>query len=106
MMPTRRSVLAGLAASSAVYAWPAEAQGDWPSRPVRLISPYAAGGASDTSLRILGDLLSRSLNQQFVVENRAGAGTRIANEQVARAEPDGYTFLYAAAPYATAEALF
>jgi tripartite-type tricarboxylate transporter receptor subunit TctC len=46
------------------------------------------------------------LNQQFVVENRAGAGTRIANEQVARAEPDGYTFLYAAAPYATAEALF
>jgi tripartite-type tricarboxylate transporter receptor subunit TctC len=46
------------------------------------------------------------LNQQFFIENRAGAGTRIANEAVARAEPDGYTLLYAAAPYATAEALF
>jgi tripartite-type tricarboxylate transporter receptor subunit TctC len=106
MLPTRRSVLASLAALPASYAWPAHAQGDWPSRPVRLISPYAAGGASDVSLRLSGDFISRSLNPQFVVENRAGAGTRIANEQVARAEPDGYTFLYAAAPYATAEALF
>ena len=46
------------------------------------------------------------LNQQFIVENKPGAGTRVANELVARAAPDGYTVLYAAAPYATAEALY
>jgi tripartite-type tricarboxylate transporter receptor subunit TctC len=84
----------------------ARAEDGYPSRLVRLISPYGAGGASDISLRILAELLGQRLGQQFIVENRPGAGTRIANEQVARAQPDGYTLLYAAAPYATAEALF
>jgi tripartite-type tricarboxylate transporter receptor subunit TctC len=82
------------------------AQHEWPSRLVRLVSPYGAGGANDISLRILAEQLARSLGQQFIVENKPGAGTRLANESVARAAPDGYTFLYAAAPYATAEALF
>src|SRR5512132_2772766 len=107
MKVTRRTLLgtiaAGFAAGSAVKA---SAEGDWPSRIVRLVSPYAAGGASDISLRILAEQIGRSLNQQFMVENKPGAGTRIANETVARAAPDGYTFLYVAAPYATAEALF
>ena len=85
---------------------PAFAEGDWPSRIVRLVSPYGAGGASDISLRILAEQFGRSLNQQFIVENKPGAGTRVANELVSRAAPDGYTFLYAAAPFATAEALF
>jgi len=71
-----------------------------------LISPYGAGGANDISLRIIAEYLERQLHQQFIVENRPGAGTRIANETVAHAAPDGYTVLYAAAPYATAEALF
>jgi tripartite-type tricarboxylate transporter receptor subunit TctC len=57
-------------------------------------------------LRILAEQFGRSLNQQFIVENKPGAGTRVANELVSRAAPDGYTFLYAAAPFATAEALF
>ena len=70
------------------------------------MSPYGAGGASDISLRILAEQFGRSLNQQFIVENKPGAGTRVANELVSRAAPDGYTFLYAAAPFATAEALF
>jgi tripartite-type tricarboxylate transporter receptor subunit TctC len=103
---TRRTLLgaaAGLVAGSLV---PALAQDNWPSRPVRLISPYGAGGANDISLRILAEQFGRRLGQQFIVENRPGAGTRLANEQVAHAAPDGYTFLYAAAPYATAEALF
>ncbi len=73
---------------------------------MRLVSPYGAGGASDISLRILAEQFGRSLNQQFIVENKPGAGTRVANELVSRAAPDGYTFLYAAAPFATAEALF
>jgi tripartite-type tricarboxylate transporter receptor subunit TctC len=104
---TRRTLLgtaAGfLAANVGVEAF---AQTDWPTRLVRLVSPYGAGGANDISLRILAEQLGRSLGQQFIVENKPGAGTRVANELVARAAPDGYTFLYAAAPFATAEALF
>ena len=82
------------------------AQADWPSRPVKLVSPYGAGGASDLSARILGEYLARVLGQQIVVENKPGAGTRLATELVARAPADGYTVLYVAAPYATAEALY
>lgn len=98
-----RATAAGLAAAPALRAF---AQSDWPSRPVRLISPYGAGGANDISARILAEHLRGTLGQQFVVENKPGAGTRIANEMVSRAAPDGYTVLYAAAPYATAEALY
>lgn len=107
MNVTRRTLLgtvaAGLAAGSGVGA---HAQAGWPTRYVRLVSPYGAGGASDISLRILAEYLGSRLGQQFIVENRPGAGTRLANEFVAHAAPDGYSFLYAAAPYATAEALF
>ena len=107
MKVTRRTLLGTIAAClSAGSAFKASAEGDWPSRIVRLVSPYGAGGASDISLRILAEQFGRSLNQQFIVENKAGAGTRVANELVSRAAPDGYTFLYAAAPFATAEALF
>lgn len=107
MTITRRtllgSVAAGLAAGSTSGAF---AQGDWPARVVRLVSPYGAGGASDISLRIVADRLGRTFGQQFIVENKPGAGTRIANDLVAHATADGYTILYAAAPYATAEALY
>jgi tripartite-type tricarboxylate transporter receptor subunit TctC len=104
---TRRALLATAAATFAAgSAFDALAQDAWPSRIVRLVSPYGAGGASDISLRILAEQFGRRLNQQFIVENKPGAGTRVANELVARAAPDGYTVLYAAAPYATAEALF
>ncbi|MET0274372.1 MAG: tripartite tricarboxylate transporter substrate binding protein [Phenylobacterium sp.] len=103
---TRRALLAAAASASAGPYTAALAQSDWPSRPVRLISPYGAGGANDISARILGEYLKGPLGQQFVVENKPGAGTRIANEMVARAAPDGYTVLYVAAPYATAEALY
>jgi len=104
---TRRTllgVLVGGVAAGAAFA--ARAEDNWPTRMVRLISPYGAGGANDISLRILADQFGRSFGQQFIVENRPGAGTRLANESVAHAQGDGYTWLYAAAPYATAEALF
>ncbi len=106
MTITRRTLLGTVACFSAGSIFQARAEGDWPSRVVRLVSPYGAGGASDISLRILAEQLGRRLNQQFIVENKPGAGTRVANELVARAAPDGYTVLYAAAPFATAEALF
>jgi tripartite-type tricarboxylate transporter receptor subunit TctC len=106
MTITRRTLLGTVAALSAGSVFQARAEGDWPTRMVRLVSPYGAGGASDISLRILAEQLGRRLNQQFIVENKPGAGTRVANELVARAAPDGYTVLYAAAPFATAEALF
>ncbi|MEJ8840485.1 Bug family tripartite tricarboxylate transporter substrate binding protein [Ramlibacter sp. AN1133] len=78
----------------------------WPSRPIKLVCPYAAGGSSDILTRVLGDFLSHRVGQTFVVENRAGAGTRIANDYVAKAAPDGYTILHAAAPIAIGEALY
>ena len=102
----RRTLLGAAAGLAAGRIVPALAQDNWPSRLVRLISPYGAGGANDISLRILAEQFGHRLGQQFIVENRPGAGTRLANEAVAHATPDGYTFLYAAAPYATAEALF
>lgn len=104
---TRRTLLSAAAAGVASSPYlGASAQASWPARPIRLVSPYGAGGASDISARILGEQMARSLGQQFVVENKPGAGTRLANEFVARAVPDGHTVLYVAAPYATAEALY
>ena len=83
----------------------AQAQ-SWPARPVRLISPYAAGGSNDTSARLIAEQLSRRLGQPVLVENKPGAGTRIANEFVAKSAPDGYTILFGAAPIALGAAYF
>jgi len=71
---------------------PAGAEG-YPTRPVTIIVPYAAGGATDILARILGDALSKKFGQPFIVENRPGAGTVIAANAVAKANPDGYTLL-------------
>jgi len=102
MTITRRHLME---AAAAALALPAFAQ-SWPSRAVRLVCPYAPGGPSDILTRVLGDYLSSRLGQAFVVENKAGAGTRIANDFVAKAPPDGYTLLHAAAPIAIGAALY
>ena len=65
----------------------------YPTRPVRLIAAFAPGGSSDITARLIGQWLSERLGQQFVVENRPGAGTNIATEMVVRAPADGYTLL-------------
>jgi tripartite-type tricarboxylate transporter receptor subunit TctC len=102
---TRRQWLAASAAVLAPAALPAFAQA-WPARPIRFICPYAAGGPSDILTRVLGDSLGARLGQPLVVENKPGAGTRIANDLVSKAAPDGYTILNAAAPIAIGEALY
>jgi tripartite-type tricarboxylate transporter receptor subunit TctC len=107
MQITRRVWLGGVAAGMAFgRARGASATGEWPAHPVRLVSTYAAGGSSDISLRLLAEYFEGKLGKKFFVENRPGAGSTIANLAVARSEPDGYTFLYAAAPYETAQAMF
>jgi tripartite-type tricarboxylate transporter receptor subunit TctC len=65
----------------------------YPNRPVRIIVPFAAGGAVDSLARLLGNKLSEQLNQPVVVENRAGAGGNLAPDALAKAAPDGYTIL-------------
>jgi tripartite-type tricarboxylate transporter receptor subunit TctC len=67
---------------------------DYPTRPVRIIVPVAAGGGADITGRLIAQWLSERLGQQFVVENRAGGGTNIGTEAVAHAAPDGYTLLH------------
>ena len=82
---------AGAAALPAVscFAW-AQA---YPTRPVRLIEGFGAGGAPDIIARLIGQSLSEQLGQSFVIENRSGASSNIVAEAVARASPDGYTLL-------------
>lgn len=69
---------------------------DWPTKPVRVVVPFAAGGNTDTIARIIAERLSQAFNQQFVIENRVGAGGAIAAEFVAKSPPDGYILFVAA----------
>lgn len=64
---------------------------DYPSRPITLVVPYAAGGGNDVMARIVAEKMSKSLGQQIVIENKGGAGGSIATRQVAKSSPDGYT---------------
>lgn len=92
--------------ATAVLAAPFAQAQDWPAKPIKLISPFPAGGSNDIATRLVGERLSTVLKQPVVVENRAGANTRIASAQIAKTEPDGYTLLMAAAPHTTNPALF
>src|SRR5262245_23372407 len=78
----------------------------YPSRPVRIVVGLTAGSASDIVARLVGQWLSERLGQQFVVENRPGAGTNIAAEAVVRSASDGYTLLLAASPNAINASLY
>lgn len=83
----RRAVLAGLAIAAA---GPAFGQA-WPSKPITLIVPFAAGGPTDLLARIIGERMGKELGQQFIIENVTGAAGTIAMAKLARAAPDGYT---------------
>jgi tripartite-type tricarboxylate transporter receptor subunit TctC len=89
---TRRRLLAGLMAALALGTGPALAQ-DYPSRPVRIIVPFAPGGSADVFGRFLAQRLQETLGQTFLIDNRPGAGSVIGTDAVAKAAPDGYTLL-------------
>lgn len=85
---------------------PAMAQSNYPNHPISLVVPFAAGGPTDVVARSLGAAMSKTLGQSIVVENRPGAGGTLAATHVARAAPDGYTFLIHHNGMATAPALY
>ena len=93
-MMNKRKLISALAL--ACLAWGAQAQGTaYPNKPVRLVVGFAPGGAADYVARAMSDAMGKSLGQTVIVENRAGAGSSIAAENVAKAAPDGYTVLLA-----------
>jgi tripartite-type tricarboxylate transporter receptor subunit TctC len=79
---------------------------DYPSRPVRIIAPFGAGGPTDVFTRAIAEELRKSLNQTFVIENKPGAGTTIGTDYVAKAAPDGYTLLMISGTQTVNETLF
>ena len=82
-----------LAAALSAAAFSAQAQGTYPQRPITMVVPFAAGGPTDVIARIVGDHMSRTLGQQVVVENVAGAGGTTGITRAAQSAPDGYTIM-------------
>ncbi|MEG1768262.1 MAG: tripartite tricarboxylate transporter substrate binding protein [Comamonas sp.] len=89
--PPRRSLLCAAAALLCLAAGPLAAQEAFPSKPIRFIVPYAAGGTTDLVARTVGARMAQTLGQPVIIENRAGAGGNIGMDAVAKSAPDGYT---------------
>ena len=90
----RRAVLAGGTAALALpFIGSASAQAQWPNKPVKVIVPFAPGGTTDILGRLMAQKLSEELGQQFVIENKAGAGGNIGADMAAKSDADGYTFV-------------
>ena len=122
LMARRRAVTRALGIAAATLSIASltapgvQAQEKWPEKPVRIVVPFAAGGTTDISARVVADELTQALKQSFIVDNKAGAGGNIGAAEVGRARPDGYTFLmgtpgtqainqflYSSMPYNTAK---
>ncbi len=82
------------AALSMALAGPAQAQAAWPERPIRVVLPFPPGGPSDIVMRVAAEKMQAALKQVVVIENRPGAGGNLGSAEVARAAPDGYTWLW------------
>jgi tripartite-type tricarboxylate transporter receptor subunit TctC len=102
-MQFQRTLVMLLGIGTAAFA---QAQGTWPTRPITLVVPFAAGGPTDVVARTLGASMSKSLGQTVVVENKLGAGGTVAASYVAKAAPDGYTFFIHHNGMATSTALY
>ncbi|MET0669131.1 MAG: tripartite tricarboxylate transporter substrate binding protein [Xanthobacteraceae bacterium] len=100
-----RAIALALVVAAPVFASPAAAQQDYPSRPVKIIVPFGAGGPADVYARQLAQHLSDTLKQSFVVENRPGAGSIIGTDAVAKSPADGYTLLLMSNTHSTNESL-
>jgi tripartite-type tricarboxylate transporter receptor subunit TctC len=85
---------AAIACAAMVLPTPGRAQSEFPSRPIKLVVPFPAGGGIDTTARVVAQALGGVLGQQILVQNQGGAGGAIATDAVVKAEPDGYTLLY------------
>jgi tripartite-type tricarboxylate transporter receptor subunit TctC len=95
MKPMSLHVLRGIIAAFVLVSAAVRAEDGYPSKPIRIVVPFAAGGPTDTVARLMGAKMGELLGQQFVVENRTGAGGNIGADVVAKASPDGYTLLMA-----------
>lgn len=114
-IPNRRALLCAAAAVTTLCALPAaQAQNTYPNKPIRMVVPFAAGGATDVLARVIGQKMSAGLGQPIIIDNRPGAAGIIGTDAVAKAAPDGYTivlglsnslmtneFLYEKLPYDT-----
>ena len=90
---TRRMLVCALAFAALIAAAPQAESADYPNRPIRLVVPYPPGGGTDVAARRLGEEMGKGLGQRIVVENVGGAGGLLGMQQVARAEPNGYTLV-------------
>ena len=105
--PTRRSILIGGAALGALPLLLRRARAaEWPMRPVKFVVPFAAGGTTDILARVVAAKVSEEFGQQFIVENKAGAGGNIGADAVAKSPPDGYTLLTISNTLTANESLF
>lgn len=102
----RRAAAGLLAAVLGVFAVNASANAAYPEKPVRIVVSFAPGGTTDVLARIMAKELTDALGQTFVVENKPGAGSNIATDQVARSNPDGYTLLFVAVTSAINQTLY
>ena len=105
-MLTRRHLIKASAACLAAGATRAQAQADWPNRPVKVIVTYPAGGGADTTARILFQKLSEMWGKSFVIDNRGGAGGTIGAAVAAKSDPDGYTIMHDATAFSVNPALY
>ncbi|HWX86118.1 MAG TPA: tripartite tricarboxylate transporter substrate binding protein [Xanthobacteraceae bacterium] len=103
-MSRRDAIL--LALSGVVAGTSSSRADDYPSRPVKIIAPFGAGGPTDVYTRDIAEELQKSLHQAFVIENRPGAGTTLGTELVAHATPDGYTLLMVSSTQTVNETLY
>src|ERR1051326_432206 len=96
-----RVLAAAFAACIATWSAPTHAQSPYPTRPIRLLVPFAPGGGVDVVARIVGKRVSEKLAQPILVESKPGGGGAIATSELMRAEPDGYTLLMTTSAHAT-----